>query len=70
MERREDYYDSQHRYRMEWTQARGWGMFVVVFGLIALGSILTAESALLMVILAILGLSLIYYGVQMVRSGS
>ena len=55
---------------MDWTQARGWGLFVVVFGLIALGSIPTTESALLMVILAILGLGLVYYGVQMVRSGS
>ena len=55
---------------MEWNQARGWGLFVVVFGLIMLGSIPTVESALLMVILVILGLSLIYHGVQMVRSGS
>ena len=55
---------------MDLTRTRGWGLFLIVWGLVPLVAIFSADSTVLAVLLAILGLSFVYYGISMVRSGS
>ena len=55
---------------MNLTRARGWGLFMIVWGFVAFAIILSVDSVVLVALLVILGFSFIYYGTSMVRSGS
>ena len=55
---------------MSWIRTRGWGLYVIVMGLISFISVFDAESVVLMILYVILGTGLIYHGVSMVRTGS
>lgn len=55
---------------MNWSQVHGWGLYVVLLGVVSFVSILYADSTALMIVLAVLGIGLMYHGVSMVRSGS
>ncbi len=55
---------------MDWTIARGGGLNVGIIGILLLASVLYAESTPLVLVLALLGLSFVYHGVSIIRTGS
>jgi len=55
---------------MMWNVERGWGLYVVIFGVIALSGVLFAETTSQIVFSALVGLALVYHGVAMARSRS
>ena len=55
---------------MDLTRAQGWGLFFIVWSLVPLAGILSADSILHTALLAILSFSFVYFGISMVRSGS
>ena len=55
---------------MNLTRTQGWGLFLIVWGLVPLAGIFSASSIALAALLAVVGLSFVFYGASMIRSGS